>query len=197
MSRAFVKEPEPGAPGDPPAERPVSEHVNYVTPDGLAQLRDELDRLGRRRIELLEILEVGAGGSLPPDREQVLREELAYVDRDIRYFDRRLESAVPVDPADQPLHEVAFGATVTVAASGSRVADEPGASVSLDSRPVQVWTIVGEDEADPDAGKVSYVSPLAVALLGAKVGQMVTWRRPAGALRLKVEHVSYRRSTAG
>jgi len=196
MSRAFVKEPEPGAAGDPPAERPISEHVNYVTPNGLAQLKDELDRLGRRRIELLETLE-GAGGSLPPDREQMLREELAYVDRDMRYFDRRLESAVPVDPADQPRHEVAFGATVTVAAPGSRVADEPGASVSLDSRPVQVWTIVGEDESDPDAGKVSYVSPLAVALLGAKVGQMVSWRRPAGTLRLKVEHISYLRSTAG
>lgn len=191
MSRAFVKEPEPGAPGDRPAERPVSDQVNYVTPRGLAQLKEELNRLGQRRLDLLEVLEADDGDRLPTDEEQVLREELGHVDRDIRYFDRRVESAVLVDLTKQPLHEVAFGATVTVAAcvGGARRED----AVPLDSRPVQSWTIVGEDEADADKGKVSYVSPLAAALLGAGVGQIVTWRRPVGALRLKVEHIAYER----
>lgn len=191
MSRAFVKEPEPGAPGDPLSERPLSEHVNFVTSNGLAELRDELDKLERRRRDLLETLEANDAVDLPSDEEQMLREELGYVDRDIRYFDRRIDSAVLVDPAAQPLHEVAFGATVTVAAADGGVGAEGADSVPLDARPVQVWTIVGEDEADPDAGKVSYVSPLAVALLGAKAGQTVTWRRPAGTLRLKVERITY------
>jgi len=195
MSRAFTKEPEPGAPGEPPPERPISEHPNHVTPTGLQELKDEQEALGRRRAELLELLEHAEENDLPADEEQVARDELAYVDRDLRYVHARLESAIPVDLSTQPRHEVAFGATVSVAASGKGLggsdrSDED--SVSLDARPHQTWTIVGEDEADPDDGKVSYVSPLAKALLGAKLGQRVTWHRPAGPLRLTVERISYR-----
>ena len=197
MSRAFTREPEPGAPGEPPPERPISEHPNYVTPTGLQQLRDEQEELGRRRVELLELLDHADEQEVPADEEQVARDKLSYVDRDLRYVQARLESAIPVDLKTQPRHEVAFGATVTVAASGkglggaSQPAGAQGDSVSLDARPHQTWSIVGEDEADPDDGKVSYVSPLAKALLGAKAGQRVTWHRPAGPLRLTVERILY------
>jgi transcription elongation GreA/GreB family factor len=178
MSRAFTKEPEPGTPEEPLPERAVSDQPNYVTLQGLNQLKAELEELGRRRAELRAILSRAAGNDLPADEEQVAAEELRYVDRDLRYFERRIESAIQIDLSRQPLHEVAFGATVTVRAPSG----------------VQRWTIVGEDEADPDAGKVSYVSPLARALLGARVGQKVVWRRPAGPLRLTVEKIAYKRS---
>jgi len=177
MSRAFTKEPEPGAPAVPLPERPVSEHPNYVTPRGLAQLKDELEALGRRRAELLAVLARATDGDLPADEEQVAREELRHVDRDLKYFDTRIDSAILVDPRDQPLHEVAFGATVTV-----QTASGP-----------QTWTIVGEDEADPDAGRVSYVSPLATALMGTRIGEKAVWRRPAGTLRLTVQRIEYER----
>jgi transcription elongation GreA/GreB family factor len=185
MSRAFTKEPEPGAPSEPLPERPVSDHVASVTQGGLAQLTGELETLGRRGAELLAQL---SAGDLPADEEQLAREELRYVDRDLRYFDSRIESAQLVDLGGQPRHEVAFGATVTVAVSGGR----PGAA-SGSGADTQTWTIVGEDEADPDGGKVSYVSPLAVALLGTRVGEKTVWRRPAGPLRLIVQRISYDR----
>jgi transcription elongation factor GreB len=175
MSRAFTKEPEPGAPSEPLPERPVSEHPNYVTPRGLALLKEEQEELGRRRAELLTVLARAADDDLPPEEEQVASEELRYVDRDLQYVEKRIDSAIPVDRARQPLHEVAFGATVTVQVSNG----------------TQTWTIVGEDEADPDTGKVSYVSPLAVALLGKRVGEKAIWRRPAGQLRLIVQRIAY------
>ena len=88
-----------------------------------------------------------------------------YVDRDLRYYTARLESAVPVDMARQPRRKVAFGAAVTVS--------QPGGER-------RTFTIVGEDEADLREGKISYVSPLAEALLDARVGKKVLWRRPGG-----------------
>ena len=84
-------------------------------------------------------------------------------------------SARLVDPAGQPRDRVAFGATV-------EVADESGE---------HSYRIVGEDEADAEHGSVSYVSPLARALLGAKVGDEVVWSRPAGDLRVEVLGIRY------
>lgn len=164
MSRAFVKEDDTGAPGQNLPERPVSDHPNYVTPSGLAALEREAGELEARRLELL------ARGDDP-----MALEELRYVDRDLRYYAARLESAIVVDPAGQPADEVAFGAAVTVTgAEGERT-----------------FTIVGEDEADLAALKVSYVSPLAEALMGARVGDRVVWRRPAGDLELTVKAIAY------
>ncbi len=162
MSRAFVKEPDEGAPTEGLPERQVSEHANYVTPAGLRQLEAKVGELETRRLDLLE-------GDDPGD-------ELAYVDRDLRYYTARLESAVPVDLARQPRRKVAFGAAVTVV--------QPGG----DRR---TFCIVGEDEADLKEGKISYVSPLAEALLDARVGKTVLWRRPAGNLQLTVEAIDY------
>ena len=162
MNRAFVKEPDEGAPAESLPERQVSEHDNYVTPAGLRQLEAKVGELETRRLELLE-------GDDPGD-------ELTYVDRDLRYFTARLGSAIPVDMARQPRRKVAFGAAVTVGLPGG------------DRR---AFTIVGEDEADLREGKISYVSPLAEALVDARVGKTVLWRRPAGDLRLTVEAIDY------
>jgi transcription elongation GreA/GreB family factor len=162
MNRAFVKEPDEGAPAEGLPERQVSDHPNFVTPAGLKQIEARLGELETRRLELLD-------GDDPAG-------ELAYVDRDLRYFTARLESAVVVDLARQPRRKVAFGAAVTVSQNGG------------DRR---TFTIVGEDEADLREGKISYVSPLAEALLDARVGKTVLWRRPAGDLKLTVEEIDY------
>ena len=163
MNRAFVKEPDEGAPAEGLPERQISEHPNYVTPAGLEQLKQEVGRLETRRLELLE-------------QDDDPEDELSYVDRDLRYFTARLESAIPVDTKRQPRRKVAFGAAVTVSQPGGKR---------------QTFTIVGEDEADLKAGKISYVSPLAEALLDARVGKKVLWRRPAGNVDLTVEEIEY------
>jgi transcription elongation GreA/GreB family factor len=165
MSRAFVKEPDDGGPPDALPERPISEHTNYVTPAGHRQLQREAAELQERRMALLD-----------RGDDAVAENELQHVDRDLRYVTARLEGAIVVDPAAQPRDEVAFGAAVTVAQAG---ADD------------RTFVIVGEDEADLASGKVSYVSPLADALLGAAVGEHVTWRRPAGDLELRIVAIEY------
>ena len=162
MNRAFVKEPDEGAPAEGLPERQISDHENYVTPAGLRELETRVGELETRRLELLD-------GDDADD-------ELAYVDRDLRYYTARLESAILVDLARQPRRKVAFGAAVTVS--------QPGG----DRR---TFTIVGEDEADLKQGKISYVSPLAEALIDARVGKTVLWRRPAGDIRLTVEEIDY------
>jgi transcription elongation GreA/GreB family factor len=163
MSRAFVKEPDEGAPAENLPERQISEHPNYVTPAGLEQLEQAVGRLETRRLELLE-------------QDDDPADELTYVDRDLRYFTARLESAIPVDMGRQPRRKVAFGAAVTVSQAGGKR---------------QTFTIVGEDEADLRLGKISYVSPLAQALIDARAGKTVLWRRPAGNIQLTVEQIDY------
>lgn len=166
MSRAFVKEPDGGAPEEGLPERLISEHPNYVTPAGLRQLEQRVGELEERRLELRAAAEDDA----------LAEEQLTYVDRDLRYFTRRLETAILVEPKGQPRRMVKFGAAVTVA--------EPDGSR-------RTFTIVGEDEADPNAGKISYVSPLAEALLEARVGATVRWRRPKGDRDLVIEAIAY------
>jgi transcription elongation GreA/GreB family factor len=164
MSRAFVKEPDEGAPADGLPDRQISDHPNYVTPAGLRQLRDKVGELEARRLELLD------------NDDGLAREQLAYIDRDLRYYTARLESAIPVDMNRQPRRKVAFGAAVTVSQGGGER---------------RTFTLVGEDEADLKEGKISYVSPLAEALLEARVGATVLWRRPAGNIDLTVEGIEY------
>jgi transcription elongation factor GreB len=166
MSRAFVKEPDEGTPDEGLPERQISDHPNFVTPAGLRQLEQKLGDLERRRLELLAAA----------DDDALARGQLDYVDRDLRYFTRRLETAILVDPRRQPRRLVKFGAAVTVL--------EPGGAR-------RTFTIVGEDEADLKAGKISYVSPLAEALLEARSGATVLWRRPAGNRELTIAAIDY------
>jgi transcription elongation factor GreB len=166
MSRAFVKEPDEGVPEDGLPERQLSEHPNYVTPEGLRRLERTVGELEQKRLDLLAATDASQGPA----------QDLAYLDRDLRYFTRRLDTAIPVDLRRQPRRMVKFGAVVTVREDG-------GAQ--------RRFTIVGEDEADLKAGKISYVSPLAEALLDARVGATVLWRRPAGDRELLIEEIDY------
>lgn len=159
MSRAFVKEPDGDQVADAGPERPISPHPNYVTPAGLARLEAALAAAEAERHDLL-----AAGGDALA---------LQRVERDRRYYAERVKTAIPVRPGDQPADRVAFGATV-------EIADAAGAD-----EPMQV-RIVGEDEADAAAGAISWVSPLARALIGAQVGDVVTWRRPVGDRAMEV-----------
>ncbi len=165
MSRAFVREPDADSVVDVLPELPQEPVPNYVTPEGMAMLEDWLGRLRRER----NVLEAD-------QTSMVGRNQLAHVRRDLRYVEGRIDHAVVVDPAGQPAGKVAFGARVDVL-------DEDGKH--------HTWRIVGENQADIDKGMVSWVSPLARALIGAEVGDSVTWRRPAGDLELEIAAISY------
>jgi transcription elongation GreA/GreB family factor len=104
------------------------------------------------------------------------KEALQVAERDLRYVQERITRAILVDPAQQPKDRVDFGAHVDTE-------DENGVKRSFE--------IVGEDEADPNQGKLSWVSPLALALKDAKVGDTVIWKRPAGDLELDVTGIRY------
>jgi transcription elongation factor GreB len=167
MSRAFVKEPDGDVPEEGLPERQISDHPNYVTPAGLRQLEAKVGELEQRRLDLLAAAE---------DDDALAKEQLSYVDRDLRYFTARLKTAILVKPTGQPRRMVKFGAAVTVT--------QPDGTRST-------FTIVGEDEADPDEGRISYLSPLAEALLDARLGATVRWRRPKGDRDLTIEEIDY------
>jgi transcription elongation GreA/GreB family factor len=97
--------------------------------------------------------------------------EQALLQRDLRWVEGRLQRAILVDPASQSLDRVRFGTTVDVR-------HEDGSTESL--------TIVGEDEAEPGTCRISWLSPLAEALLDAEPGDEVAWQRPAGKTRLEI-----------
>lgn len=165
MSRAFLNEDKFEQVGDELVERPISPHTNYVTPAGLGQLQAEAERLDALRKTL----------AAKKDDPFAIQQK-AEVERDLRYYTARLESAVLVDPANQPNDEVRFGAIVDME-------DEDGNPL--------VFAIVGEDEADIASNKVSWASPLAKALIGARIGDSVKWRRPAGDKQLEVIAIHY------
>ena len=161
MSRAFVKESDGDDAVDLP-ELPVSEHPNYVTPRGLSLLRARLDQT-RRRLAAIDPAAEGA----PLER--------AYAEREQRWLQSRLMAAIPM-PVPPDAARVGFGATVEL--------------VDEDDRHYR-YRIVGEDEADPEQGLISWVSPLARALHAARIGDSVTWPRPAGDRDVEVVGISY------
>jgi transcription elongation factor GreB len=162
MSRAFVKENEDQVPELP--ERPQSPHPNFVTPRGLALLKQQLAELEQDRHR-------------HADEQNLLDKDAVQVaERDIRYVQERLTRAIAVDYAQQPQDQVDFGAIV-------ETEDENGVK--------RKFEIVGEDEADPTIGKLSWVSPLALALKDNRVGDTVVWKRPAGDLELDILSIRY------
>ena len=157
MSRAFIKEDTDDL--APLPDLPVSPHPNLVTPRGLAALQAQL-LAAQTRLSTLRAR---------PDRLDKLPEAAA--ERDIRYLETRLRSAIIIDPAGHSGVAVAFGHRVTVA-------DEAGQEAS--------YEITGEDEADAQLGRIAPQSPLARALLGAEPGDLVRWHRPSGAVALEI-----------
>jgi transcription elongation factor GreB len=110
------------------------------------------------------------------DEDSGAKQAMREIDRDLRYVNAQLERAVVVDPAQQPRDEVHFGASV-------KIEDEEGT--------VQEFALVGDDEADVSAGKISWASPLARALMNGKVGDTVAWRRPAGETQIEILTIRY------
>jgi transcription elongation factor GreB len=162
MSRAFVKEGDGGL--DPLPDLPLSPHPNYVTPRGLSTLQARLRALQ----DALATLRAR------PDRLDKLPE--AAVERDIRYTEARLRSAIVIDPTTLPLTEAAFGLAVTIA-------DPQGVETT--------YEITGEDEADATLHRIAPHSPLARALIGAQVGDEVIWRKPSGPVTLEILSITH------
>jgi transcription elongation GreA/GreB family factor len=146
MSVAFTREEDIEATAADLPDRPISPHPNLVTPEGLAQL-DEALAAARAAYAAAQ-----AGGGVAADRTAMAR-----ATRDLRYFGARRASAQLTPKPDHP-DRVAFGCTVAFERDDGRS---------------QRFTIVGEDEADPASGSVSYISPLARALMGKEVGDVV------------------------
>jgi transcription elongation factor GreB len=165
VSRGFVKEDDLELAGTDLPERPISEHPNYVTPTGLAQLEAQVEALSAKH------------SALSPQKEDpIISQQLAVIERDLRYFEARLEQAILVEAGqDEP--------TIVVFGTSLMVEDEEGNQ--------HTFQIVGEDEADVNANKVSYVSPLAKALIGHRAGETVKWMRPAGNVLLDIISITY------
>ena len=165
MSRAFVKENDLEHAGIDIPERPLSDEPNYVTPNGLKLLNEKIDALELERESLKK-----------KNDDPILKQKIAVIERDMRYYAARIESAILAAPKDEDHGTVLFGAKVTVK-------NEDGMSSTFE--------IVGEDEADIHQGKVSYLSPLAEALIGSKVSDEVTWEKPMGDTYLTIQEITY------
>ena len=164
MSRAFVKENDLEHAGIDIPERPLSSHPNYVTLQGYQELQANIRNI-EEELKKLKITE-----------DNTLLENKYRLERDLRYFLNRVKSAIKVDSKTQDKDKVLFSATV-------QLTDENDKKMMI--------KIVGEDEADTSKNKISYVSPLAKALIGTKVGDEILWERPAGNIYLVVDEISY------
>jgi len=192
MNKAFTRENDAAPDDDEDAESvsPLPAGArNYMTPGGHARLRDELDRLvGRERPELVAVVSWAAGNGDRSENGDYIygKKRLREIDRRIRFLIRRLDAAEVVDPAarrdDESANQVFFGATVTVA-------DARGQERTI--------SIVGVDEIDTDRGYVSWVSPIARAVLKAREGDTVTLRTPGGVEELEVVAVRYQPLATG
>ncbi|HTK01249.1 MAG TPA: transcription elongation factor GreB [Bordetella sp.] len=181
MNKAFVKESEQDEDDDIPQAQALPPGTrNYITPQGYARLRDELTHL--MNVERPSVVQVVSWAASNGDRSEngdylYGKKRLREIDRRMRFLTRRLDIAEVVDPAAQPNRDqVFFGATVTYM-------DKTG-----DEHEV---TIVGVDEAEPLAGKISWISPVARALIKARVGDTVTLRTPGGVESLDILEVHY------
>jgi len=158
----------------------VSDRPNYITPAGYRALREEYEVLfAGERPKLLETIAwAAANGDRSENADyQYGRRRLREIDRRINFLSKRMKNAKVTDPAHQPDRDrVWFGATVTVA-------DED------DER--RTVTLVGEDEADAGAGRVSWYSPLARALRGAAIGDLRRAILPAGEREYEVIAIDY------
>ena len=180
MSKAFVKESDEDADlPEEPSALPIG-FKNYMTPRGHRHMQDELRQL--LRVERPKVVETVAWAAGNGDRSEngdyiYGKRRLREIDRRIRFLTKRLENAEVVDASRQKRRDqVFFGATVTYATAD-------GAEKTI--------TIVGIDEADLSRGQVSWVSPIARALLKAREGETVELRAPAGIEQIEVLEIRY------
>jgi transcription elongation factor GreB len=180
MSKAFVKESQE----EPEEEARENSTIpaggkNYISRAGFARLKAELKQLVE--IDRPETVKVVSWAAALGDRSENAdylygKKRLREIDRRVRFLIKRLEAAEIVDSAGRDSDQVFFGATVKVRTRGE----------------VKELTILGADEADPAHGKVSWISPIAKALLKAREGDTVTLRTPSGEDKVEILEVTYR-----
>ena len=180
MSKAFVKENghEPEASEAEDAALPPG-GKNYITPAGFARLKAELARLVE--VERPDVVKTVSWAAALGDRSENAdyiygKRRLREIDRRVRFLIKRLEAAEVVNSSGRDTDQVFFGATVKVRS--------PSAERQV--------TIVGVDEVDPAHGRVSWMSPVAKALIKAREGDTVTVRAPGGDEKLEILEVTYR-----
>ncbi|MBI3146964.1 MAG: transcription elongation factor GreB [Betaproteobacteria bacterium] len=191
MSKAFTREAdsapedeeEVGLPSLPPGTK------NYLTPGGFARLRNELTSLvEKERPEVVSIVSWAAGNGDRSENGDYIygKKRLREIDRRIRYLVKRLDLAEVVDPEargnDEHADQVFFGATVTLCAAQGKP---------------RIVAIVGLDEIDAGKGYISWVSPMARALLRAREGDLVTLRTPGGVEEVEILEVKYQHLDTG
>ena len=186
MSKAFIKETDDEP--EPVVEAPAlpAGLKNYMTPQGHRRMQEELRRLMREeRPKVVEVVAWAAGNGDRSENGDYIygKKRLREIDSRIRFLSKRLESAQIVDPHRQKNRDqVFFGATVTFA-------DRGGTEKTV--------TIVGIDEADLDQGQVSWVSPIARALMKAHEGDVVELRTPSGIEPIEIIEIRYRDDALG
>lgn len=183
MSKAFTKESDSDSEeigeqdarqGIPPGSK------NYITPAGARRLQDELAKLKHKeRPTVVNTVAWAAGNGDRSENGDYIygKKRLREIDRRIRFLSKRLEFAEVVDPLKSQCDHVRFGATVTIL-------DEDDKK--------RTYSIVGVDEVDVAKGRISWASPLARALLKARVGDVVTFESPKGSQDIEVLAIEYR-----
>jgi transcription elongation factor GreB len=180
MSKAFVKEDDAGDDDDFELPDIPAGTRNYITPAGHRRLKDELLQL--IDVDRPEVVRTVSWAASNGDRSEngdyiYGKKRLREIDRRIRFLTKRLDIAEVVDPAArEATDQIYFGATVRY--------------TGADGRENRI-TIVGIDEVDPARGRVSWISPVARALLKAREGDTVTLRTPAGTETLDILEVRY------
>ena len=180
MSKAFTKETEQDD-DDHDVEPALPAGLkHYMTRRGHATLRSEFEHLVKvERPELVKVVSWAAGNGDRSENGDYIygKKRLREIDKRIRFLAKRLENAVVVEPAEQEnLEQVFFGATVSLR-------DSDGTETS--------YQIVGIDEADAGKGLISWISPLARALIKARQGDVVGFQSPAGLREIEVVEIRY------
>ncbi len=181
MSKAFTKENDQDddnqdleAPGLPSGLK------NYITPAGFKRLKDEaLHLLDRERPDLVKVIHWAASNGDRSENADYIygKRRLREIDRRIRFLTKRLDSAVVVEPAKrEDSDQVFFGATVAVTSGDGE----------------KIYSIVGIDETDVARGRISWISPLAKALIKAREGDTVTVKTPGGDESLEIINIEYK-----
>ncbi len=152
---------------------------NYITPQGLEKLKDELRALiqNERPALVKTVAWAASNGDRSENADYIYgKRRLREIDKRVGILTKKIENAQVVDPSKMTSEKIVFGATVTLT-------DEDGVE--------KTFQIVGEDEINTEEGRISWKSPIAVALLGKKAGDEIVIKRPAGEWYVEITKVSF------
>lgn len=160
----------------------MEDQKNYITPEGHAALEAEFQQLLKvERPEVVRVVSWAAGNGDRSENGDYIygKKRLRQIDSRLRFLMQRMDLAIIVDPVTQRgLEKIFFGAWVTL--------------YSLDRETEHTYRIVGQDELEPSLGYISWVSPLAKAMLGKQIGDVIRVQTPKGEESYEVQEISYR-----